>query len=120
MGKLNFHQIAKSQKPTIMARKKPLKIRYISSPVMVKASNASEFRAIVQELTGKDSNAGGFSECSMDGSRSLGQSNLQSQKNGEQDYVSYSVPFNGLLDEGLSWKECSEGLLGYYSQCLFV
>ncbi|CAI9091438.1 OLC1v1026473C1 [Oldenlandia corymbosa var. corymbosa] len=34
--------------------KEPLKVKYISSPVMVNAKNASEFKAIVQELTGKD------------------------------------------------------------------
>lgn len=33
--------------------KAPIKIRYISNPVMVKASNAFEFRAIVQKLTGQ-------------------------------------------------------------------
>ncbi|KAF8017792.1 hypothetical protein BT93_H2863 [Corymbia citriodora subsp. variegata] len=120
MGKLNFHQTAKSPKPTSLARKKPLKIRYISSPVMVKASNPSEFRAIVQELTGKDSDAGGFSEYSKDASLSSVQSNLQTQKKGEPNYVSYSVPFNGLLDEGLFWRECSEGLFGFHSPCLFV
>ncbi|KAK9175268.1 hypothetical protein WN944_027274 [Citrus x changshan-huyou] len=36
-------------------KKNPLKVTYISSPMKVKASNASEFRAIVQELTGKNS-----------------------------------------------------------------
>ncbi|CAK9172425.1 unnamed protein product [Ilex paraguariensis] len=30
-------------------------VKYISNPVMVKANNASEFRAIVQELTGQNS-----------------------------------------------------------------
>ena len=37
------------------AKKKPIKIKYISSPMMVHAKNASEFRAIVQQLTGKNS-----------------------------------------------------------------
>ncbi|TXG66003.1 hypothetical protein EZV62_007278 [Acer yangbiense] len=36
-------------------KKTPIKVTYISSPMMVKASNASEFRAIVQQLTGKNS-----------------------------------------------------------------
>ncbi|KAB5511915.1 hypothetical protein DKX38_028943 [Salix brachista] len=36
-------------------KREPVKIKYISSPTMVKATSATEFRAIVQELTGKDS-----------------------------------------------------------------
>ncbi|PON46081.1 VQ motif containing protein [Parasponia andersonii] len=44
----------KRQKPN-KAKKKPIKIKYISSPMMVQAKNASEFRAIVQQLTGKNS-----------------------------------------------------------------
>lgn len=36
--------------------KTPIRIKYISSPMMVQANNASEFRAIVQELTGQNSN----------------------------------------------------------------
>uniref|UniRef100_A0A6N2LZ62 VQ domain-containing protein n=1 Tax=Salix viminalis TaxID=40686 RepID=A0A6N2LZ62_SALVM len=44
----------RGKKPT-KHKKEPIKITYISSPTMVKATNASEFRAIVQELTGKDS-----------------------------------------------------------------
>ncbi|RDX68145.1 hypothetical protein CR513_52893, partial [Mucuna pruriens] len=41
----------------IRANKKPIKIKYISSPVFVKAKDISEFRAMVQNLTGKDSGA---------------------------------------------------------------
>ncbi|KAJ6713246.1 SIGMA FACTOR BINDING PROTEIN 1 CHLOROPLASTIC [Salix purpurea] len=39
--------------------KKPIKVVYISSPMKVNTS-ASEFRALVQELTGKDSDATRF------------------------------------------------------------
>jgi len=39
--------------------KKAIKVVYISSPMKVKTS-ASEFRALVQELTGKDSDAARF------------------------------------------------------------
>ncbi|KAK9169714.1 hypothetical protein Syun_001854 [Stephania yunnanensis] len=35
--------------------KQAMKVVYISNPMKVKASSASEFRALVQELTGKDS-----------------------------------------------------------------
>ena len=48
-------QSQKYNKPT-KGKKKPIKIKYISSPMMVRANNASEFRAIVQELTGQNSN----------------------------------------------------------------
>ncbi|KAF9660954.1 hypothetical protein SADUNF_Sadunf19G0017500 [Salix dunnii] len=47
-------QPKRGQKST-QNKRKPVKIKYISSPTMVKATNATEFRAIVQELTGKDS-----------------------------------------------------------------
>ncbi|EXB93205.1 hypothetical protein L484_024544 [Morus notabilis] len=46
----------RSQKQPSKGKKKPIKIKYISSPMMVRANNASEFRAIVQELTGRNSN----------------------------------------------------------------
>nr|KYP42749.1 hypothetical protein KK1_035853 [Cajanus cajan] len=36
--------------------KKRVKITYISSPLLVRACDASEFRSVVQQLTGKDSN----------------------------------------------------------------
>ncbi|KGN60779.1 hypothetical protein Csa_019238 [Cucumis sativus] len=46
---------SQNQNPTKVQRK-PIKVKYISSPMMIKASNALEFRAIVQQLTGFDSN----------------------------------------------------------------
>lgn len=39
--------------------KEPMKVKYISSPIMVNAKNADEFRSIVQELTGKNPERGG-------------------------------------------------------------
>ncbi|XVF31055.1 hypothetical protein REPUB_Repub16aG0112400 [Reevesia pubescens] len=58
MGKLMNHDCHKSKNPT-KVKKNPIKVKYISSPMMVKASNAAEFRAIVQELTGQYSDIGG-------------------------------------------------------------
>lgn len=52
----------KSQTKPSKTKKKPIKIKYISSPMMVRASNASEFRAIVQELTGQNSNVSELSD----------------------------------------------------------
>lgn len=39
--------------------KEPMKVKYISSPIMVNAKNADEFRLVVQELTGKSLERGG-------------------------------------------------------------
>ena len=36
-------------------QEKPMRVVYITDPMKFKASTASEFRALVQELTGKDS-----------------------------------------------------------------
>ncbi|KAK6911361.1 VQ protein [Dillenia turbinata] len=59
MGKLQNHPThqnsKKINKQPIKGNRKPMKVTYISSPMMVKACNPSEFRALVQELTGKDS-----------------------------------------------------------------
>lgn len=44
-----MHKISKTVKKTV-------KVTYISSPVFVSARDASEFRSLVQQLTGKDSN----------------------------------------------------------------
>ncbi|XVE89948.1 hypothetical protein DITRI_Ditri20bG0037200 [Diplodiscus trichospermus] len=57
MGKLRNNHCKKSENP-MEVKKNPIKVRYISSPKIVKASNAAEFRAIVQELTGQDSDTG--------------------------------------------------------------
>ncbi|XP_008788483.2 sigma factor binding protein 2, chloroplastic-like [Phoenix dactylifera] len=53
MERLSVHQ--KNTKPAAKAKKKPIKVVYISNPMKVKAS-AAEFRDLVQELTGRDSN----------------------------------------------------------------
>ncbi|KAJ6349272.1 hypothetical protein OIU77_006790 [Salix suchowensis] len=45
----------KKGKKSSKNKREPVKIKYISSPTMVKATSATEFMAIVQELTGKDS-----------------------------------------------------------------
>lgn len=45
---------------------KDIKVTYISSPVKVK-TNASNFRALVQELTGQDSNVAEITNLPLDG-----------------------------------------------------
>ncbi|KAB1200826.1 hypothetical protein CJ030_MR0G006185 [Morella rubra] len=49
-----LHHRDQTQNPT-KAKQEPVKIKYISSPTFVRASNPIEFRAIVQELTGQNS-----------------------------------------------------------------
>ncbi|KAK7285150.1 hypothetical protein RJT34_19910 [Clitoria ternatea] len=65
MGKVSYdpkhkhecHTQRQRQSLKVKSGKKPaIKITYISSPVMVRACDASEFRSLVQQLTGKDSN----------------------------------------------------------------
>nr|DAD36712.1 TPA_asm: hypothetical protein HUJ06_007353 [Nelumbo nucifera] len=56
----NYHH-PKSKQITKVKRRKPIKVVYISSPTMVKASNEAEFRALVQELTGRNSDDRSFS-----------------------------------------------------------
>ncbi|KAK0599772.1 hypothetical protein LWI29_008465 [Acer saccharum] len=57
MGKLKHHFDPSKNHQSSMneVKKNPIKVTYISSPMMVKANNASEFRTIVQQLTGKNS-----------------------------------------------------------------
>ncbi|PKI32135.1 hypothetical protein CRG98_047453 [Punica granatum] len=128
-----------------MTKKKPLKITYISSPVMVRATTASEFRAIVQELTGKDSDVGVLSPHDEEAgtiNRELGTTqNVPADHTGfmannfpanwprtaDDDrkcfYLdkAFDFPKNPMavpgfgLDEVFSWKEFSEGFVGFQS-----
>ncbi|XP_062093108.1 sigma factor binding protein 1, chloroplastic-like [Humulus lupulus] len=59
----------KTQKDLEKKRRKGVKVVYISSPMKVKTS-ASEFRALVQELTGINSDAERFMEINGVGSNS--------------------------------------------------
>lgn len=61
MGKLRYdpkhhHHYPHYHSKTQKVIKKPIKITYISSPLFVRACDASDFRSVVQQLTGKDSN----------------------------------------------------------------
>ncbi|OIT32384.1 hypothetical protein A4A49_55437 [Nicotiana attenuata] len=49
MGKGNNAE----EKQSSSKKKEAMKVKYISSPIMVNVKNPSEFRAIVQQLTGK-------------------------------------------------------------------
>ncbi|KAK7397332.1 hypothetical protein VNO78_18500 [Psophocarpus tetragonolobus] len=63
MGKLQYDPNCYTQKDSINilktihnTTKKTVKITYISSPVLVRTCHVSEFRSVVQQLTGKHSN----------------------------------------------------------------
>ncbi|KAG6638512.1 hypothetical protein CIPAW_10G040200 [Carya illinoinensis] len=49
------HQRKATKKTKTKKSSKPIKVVYISNPMKVKADSASQFRALVQELTGQDS-----------------------------------------------------------------
>ncbi|KAK4373527.1 hypothetical protein RND71_008911 [Anisodus tanguticus] len=72
-------------------RREAIKVKYIDSPVLVNAKNATEFRNIVQQLTGK------------------------SPQNSTQKMVEFSSvkAHNNNVDELLS-KELSEGISIYH------
>lgn len=64
MDVLGVNPIMKNQKQQgkrSSGSKKGIKVVYISTPMKVKTS-AAEFRALVQELTGRDSDTAGFME----------------------------------------------------------
>lgn len=92
MGKFNgqhFQQLCKQPnipKPTKNI-KKPIKITYIANPTMVTLTSASQFQAIVQQLTGKDSQIIDDScnpnpNCNINGDQSK---NIQMESSIEQD-----------------------------------
>ncbi|KAG1365515.1 sigma factor binding protein 1, chloroplastic [Cocos nucifera] len=58
MERLSLHQKNTKQ---AKAKKKPIKVVYISNPMKIKTS-AAEFRNLVQELTGQDSNVATLSK----------------------------------------------------------
>ncbi|WOL03179.1 hypothetical protein Cni_G11899 [Canna indica] len=55
MNRLSDHHPKRSPKRSAKAKKKPVKVVYISNPMRVTTS-AAKFRGLVQKLTGRDSN----------------------------------------------------------------
>nr|GEW83285.1 sigma factor binding protein 1, chloroplastic [Tanacetum cinerariifolium]GEX55956.1 sigma factor binding protein 1, chloroplastic [Tanacetum cinerariifolium] len=56
MSKSNSGSRAVGKNPTREADDKSIKVKYISSPVLVEAKNASQFKEIVQHYTGQNPN----------------------------------------------------------------
>ena len=93
---------ARDQKPDKGKKKGGVKIKYISSPMKVKASSASEFRAIVQELTGCNSIVPEWSF-------------VNGVDQDAVDFVSVHNPIcpTSMLDQGFLWREASNDLPGF-------
>ncbi|KAK4353658.1 hypothetical protein RND71_025852 [Anisodus tanguticus] len=94
-------------------KKEPMKVKYISSPVMVNAKNAAEFRSIVQELTGKSPETGGTID-SSGGSSSVAGGGWPKY----HDRVEYNSSTKNILMNNIEidnndeyfWKQFSESL----------
>ncbi|MBA0699683.1 hypothetical protein Goshw_000177 [Gossypium schwendimanii] len=109
MGKLRDDHCDKSKKP----KKIPVKVKYISSPMMVKASNAEEFRAIVQELTGQHSDMGEpVNVVTTNTKAKLDDRNLL-------DAYPDDMSSMELFDEGFVWRGVAENLFGFQSPFVF-
>lgn len=117
-GKLhiNHHyqnQPIKRQKPT-KVEKKPMKIKYISSPIMVKAGNASEFRAIVQQLTGKNADPispdDTYTMVTEEASHVPHQNTPHSMM-GTDEEVNNKLISNTMFNEGDFWLDCNTNSL---------
>ncbi|KAK4720780.1 hypothetical protein R3W88_011013 [Solanum pinnatisectum] len=84
------------QKQNLKIRE-PIKVKYIDSPLMVNAKNATEFRTIVQKLTGKNpkkmATNGIVHECSS--------------------VKAHEIDNNNIVDELLR-KELSQGISIYH------
>ncbi|PWA89457.1 hypothetical protein CTI12_AA111580 [Artemisia annua] len=61
MSQSNSGNRAAGKNPTQEADDKSIKVKYISSPVLVEAKNASQFKEIVQHYTGQNPNEKSFS-----------------------------------------------------------
>ena len=112
-------QLKRGQKST-QNKRKPVKIKYISSPTMVKATNATEFRAIVQELTGKDSKV----EDPFDSTEVASQVPRYGTPRFDVERVdgafcNSTSPFLQ-TEDGFVWGDVSEISLELKSSCVFV
>ncbi|KAL5156125.1 hypothetical protein HKD37_19G055046 [Glycine soja] len=96
--------------------KKTVKITYISSPVLVRAYDASEFRSVVQQLTGNDSNSNKKVERPHKGYSStlMHQRVMQSHEDAHGIglyHYNRSTTTSLELDEDYYWKELARSVL---------
>ncbi|GAB4836036.1 hypothetical protein Ancab_000953 [Ancistrocladus abbreviatus] len=110
MNEQPSNRVAQQEKSKEASRnnKEPLRVKYISSPIMVSARSESEFRAVVQELTGKDSGNQSPSwfqtsiPSAAEGSRARG------RPTPAKDHISNATSedvFYRELDEVMLWRE---------------
>ncbi|KAL9320394.1 hypothetical protein ACSQ67_012233 [Phaseolus vulgaris] len=130
MGKLrydpNFYLQSKdSSNIKIMnkTQKKTVKITYISSPVLVRACDASEFRSVVQQLTGKDSNKVGRGSTLMHHERVMQSGDVCGSEEDGREFHHYNnnrslITGSVEFDEDYFWKELARSVLP--SPCLLV
>lgn len=95
-------------------KKKPLKITYISTPTMFRAANASEFRAIVQELTGKDSKVTDAWDFNEEAIQVPARFKIDSESVDDvfSSYTSSSVE----MEDSLLWKQVCESFFEFQSR----
>ncbi|KAJ9180064.1 hypothetical protein P3X46_008355 [Hevea brasiliensis] len=110
-------------------KKKPVKITYICNPTMVRAANASEFRAIVQELTGKDSKIiNTWDPCTTsneEATQVLSNSEtspLTMNSESADDIFSHYASSSSTLEmeDSFFWKDLSESFFEFQSSFVFV
>ncbi|XP_039063993.1 uncharacterized protein LOC120208953 [Hibiscus syriacus] len=122
MGKLRDPGCDKTQKPT-KPKKNPIKIRYISSPVMVKACNEAEFRAVVQQLTGQNSDIREHRSITEEANQVRDIPNFQADSLAKIDDTNtfpYDMSSLELFDESFVWRGVAENLVGFQSPSIFV
>ncbi|KAK7332845.1 hypothetical protein VNO80_29601 [Phaseolus coccineus] len=127
MGKLRYDpkfylqsQDSSNIKIVNKTQKKTVKITYISSPVLVRACDASEFRSVVQQLTGKDSNKVGHG--SMHHERVMQSGDVRGSEEDGREFHHYNnrslMTGSVELDEDYFWKELARSVLP--SPCVLV
>ncbi|QCD77617.1 hypothetical protein DEO72_LG1g1243 [Vigna unguiculata] len=117
MGKLrydpNCYQQSKECSSSIKMMhktpKKTVKITYISSPVLVRACDASEFRSLVQQLTGKDSDNVGHGSTMMLGERVM--QSVRGSEDGGEFHIYNSNRSMEFDEDYYFWKELAHSVL---------
>ncbi|KAM0992339.1 hypothetical protein ACFX13_010770 [Malus domestica] len=118
----NHHQQSQpdhqSKKPT--KSKEPM-IKYISSPMMVQARSASEFRAIVQQFTGQNANTPSDEECTATHEKE--QASRPDTMIRFSDHPPPPAPAavsDQLMDENNLWEAVAESLSSYRPPRVYV
>ncbi|KAF5770486.1 putative sigma factor binding protein [Helianthus annuus] len=105
---------AAGKNPTPEASDKSVKVKYISSPVLVEAKNPSQFKEIVQHFTGHNANETAYSMYSNPttmaaATTTIGSANTNTTQGADQ-YFAYGTthmnPQAGI--DGYSWEEIAE------------